>query len=46
MTPEEPWWFLSIKCPDLFKNTVSTKKKNQISAIEMLAEMKKHNEVK
>jgi hypothetical protein len=46
MTPEEPWWFLSIKCPDLFKKSVEAKRKNHVSPLEMLAEMKKHDEVK
>jgi hypothetical protein len=46
MTPIEPWWFLSIKNPELFKNSVEAKIKNHVSPLEMLAEMKKHDEVK
>ena len=46
MTPEEPWLYLSVKNPELFKNSVEAKKQNQISPEEMLAKMKLHDEVK
>ena len=41
--PIEVWWFLSAKNPELFKETIATKKQNQISAAEMLAKMKAHD---
>lgn len=49
MSPVEPWVYLSVKNPDLFKNTKSSKNKNRISAEEMTATLKKmeaQNEVK